>query len=335
MDRVDTGLEAGKRNAAGRRAASEPTPERVGIVANANSGLGSGRRKVQRLVAALAAQGFEPEVAWTLDERSQLVSQCHVTSGWRCLIAVGGDGTLAALINERPDVPLAVLPAGTENLFARHFCFPRSPEALAETVGLGRIARLDLGEADGRRFSLMAGFGFDAEVVTRHHQARIGRSGSIKPTHRAAYVGPVLQASLEYRFPTVTVRTLDPLGETLVGTTAFVFNLPRYALGLPFAPHARGDDGWLDLVVFRDPGPWRALRYLWLVLRGLHLRQSGVYHRRVRRLEIEVSGTVPVQLDGDPAGWVEPQRPWELGIHPGAVELMVPANPLTALQLKP
>ena len=50
------------------------------------------------------------------------------------------------------------------------------------------------------------------------------------------------------------MQILDPdATETLEGTTVFIFNLPRYALGLPFAPHASQDDGLLDLVVFRKP----------------------------------------------------------------------------------
>lgn len=333
MDRAECG--AGVEARAAAPAASAPSRTRVGIVANANSGLGAGRRKVERLVAALTARGYRPEVAWTRDEQAELIAQCRLETGWRCLVAAGGDGTVADLVNARPGVPLAVLPAGTENLFARHFHFSGRPEALAATIDHGRSIRLDLGEAGGRRFSLMAGFGFDADVVTRHHRARLAATGSARPTHRAAYVGPVLQASFEYRFPAVTVRTLDPPGEPLVGTTAFLFNLPRYALGLPFAPQARGDDGWLDLVVFRDPGPLSALRYLWLVLRGLHLRRSGVYHRRVRRVVVETTEAVPVQLDGDPAGEVEPGHPWEVVVHPAAIELLVPGGGRAAPESTP
>ncbi len=46
---------------------------------------------------------------------------------------------------------------------------------------------------------------------------------------------------------------------------------PGTPLGLPFVPVAREDDGWLDLVVFREPGPFQALYYLWKVLCGIHL----------------------------------------------------------------
>jgi diacylglycerol kinase family enzyme len=149
----------------------------------------------------------------------------------------------------------------------------------------------------------------------------------MRPTSRTAYVEPVLRASLGYTFPTLRLCVDD--GEELVGTTAFVFNLPRYALGLPFAPSARGDDGLLDLIVFRDAGPFRALHYLWMVLRGLHLQRDGVFHRRVSRVCVTSCETVPVQLDGDPGGVIEADglsKPWSVDVLPAAVQVMVPAS---------
>ncbi len=304
----------------------------VGIVANANSGRGRGRERVERLVRELSQRGLDASVAWTPDERATLVEQSRGDETCRCLVAVGGDGTLAALINERPDRPVTVLPAGTENLFARHFGMKASPRDVAETVASGRVAGIDLGLVSGRRFSLMAGIGFDADVVTRHHAARIGRAGAMRPTHRAAYVEPVLRASLGYKFPSLTIQVEGPDGEeTLTGTTAFVFNLPRYALGLPIAPTALGDDGLLDLVVFRDPGPLRALRYLWMVFRGIHLQREGVWHRKVSHVSVTADQAVPVQLDGDPGGVVLASEggqgaPWTASVLPSAVGVVVPAR---------
>jgi diacylglycerol kinase family enzyme len=152
----------------------------------------------------------------------------------------------------------------------------------------------------------MAGFGFDADVVSRHHGARTA-TGAVRPTHRGAYVEPILRSSFTYGFPSIAVRIEDPgAEETLIGTTVFAFNLPRYALNLPFAPAARQDDGLLDLIVFREPGPFHALYYLWRVVLGTHLKLAGVYHRRVRRISLSSRGTVPVQIDGDPGGRLLP-----------------------------
>jgi diacylglycerol kinase (ATP) len=301
----------------------------VGIAANAGSGRGSGRRQVQRLVEELGREGLEARVAWTQEERSTLVADASADARCRCLVAAGGDGTVAALVNERPRVPITVLPAGTENLFARHFGLTRDPARLAAIIAEGRVARIDLGDTGSRRFALMAGIGFDADVVTRHHLARIGRAGVPRPTHRGAYVESVLRSSFEYRFPPLTLTIDDPgAEEVLVGATVFLFNLPRYALGLPFAPSARGDDGWLDLVVFRDAGPFQALRYLWMVVRGIHLDRPGIHHRRVRRVVISSAESVPVQLDGDPGGYVAsgaaPHGSWTIEVLPRAIDVLVP-----------
>ena len=57
--------------------------------------------------------------------------------------------------------------------------------------------------------------------------------------------------------------------------------------------------------IFQKAGPLQALHYLWLVVRGLHLNSPGVEHRRVRRVVVESAEPVPVQLDGDPGGYVE------------------------------
>jgi diacylglycerol kinase family enzyme len=166
-----------------------------------------------------------------------------------------------------------------------------------------------------------------------------------------AYVEHVLRASFSYRFPTISVHIGDAgAQEVLRGTTVFFFNLPRYALGLPFVPIAREDDGWLDLVVFREPGPFQAFYYLCKVCLGVHLNDPGVYHRRVRKAVVTARTAIPVQLDGDPGGFVMPENAaqdaggpsmlvdectsghaphpagWAIEILPSALNMLVPAR---------
>jgi diacylglycerol kinase (ATP) len=222
---------------------------------------------------------------------------------------VGGDGTVSALLNERPRVPVSVFPAGTENLVAQQFGLRKSADALAKTIVETHPRHVDVGSALGRRFLLMVGFGFDGDIVTRHHNGRLSSTGLIRPTSRLAYVGPVLRSSFSYKFPPITVKIEnDGVPETLTGSTVFLFNAPRYALGLPFVPTAQDDDGWLDLLVFRNPGAIRALYYLWRVFWGTHLEMPSVFHRRVKSATVttESAATIPIQIDGDPGGFLVP-----------------------------
>ena len=144
----------------------------VGIVANQNSGIGRGRQRVAKLSLALSQAGLCPQVAWTTEDRTKLVQRAEHDPDCRCLVAVGGDGTVSALLNERPKVPVSVFPAGTENLVAQQFGLRRDAGSLARLISQGQPRRVDVGLAGGRQFLLMVGFGFDGDVVSRHHLAR-------------------------------------------------------------------------------------------------------------------------------------------------------------------
>ena len=95
---------------------------------------------------------------------------------------------------------------------------------------------------------------------------------------------------------------------------------------------ARDDDGWLDVLVFRKPGPFQALYYLWKVFLGTHLGDSSVCHRRARHVVVSSQDFIPVQIDGDPGGILTPatkadvEAGWTITVIPAAVEIVAPAN---------
>src|SRR5947209_2812329 len=102
---------------------------RIAIAANPYGGAPSHRRPAEALAAALARRGLEPHVFWERRKRRAALADPDLGRSWRCAVAVGGDGTVADVINEMPPgLPLAVLPAGNENLFARALGSPADPE---------------------------------------------------------------------------------------------------------------------------------------------------------------------------------------------------------------
>ena len=119
--------------------APSPTPW-VGLVGNRAAGRGKAGRKVDQLASALEDRGLAFRPVWTLDERRILIQQANTDPACQALVAAGGDGTVAAVIQEQPRVPLAVLPAGTENLFAQHAGLGRNPETIAEAIASPQYA---------------------------------------------------------------------------------------------------------------------------------------------------------------------------------------------------
>src|SRR5438105_6148139 len=138
----------------------------VPILANPRAGSGKSHRIVRELVHELQARHLEPTLCWRREELNDLVASKdhrHI----RCIVSAGGDGTLLEVLNRAPGFPVAILPLGNENLVARFCGTERSAQKVADIVLKGRLRTTDLARANGRLFSLMAGVGFDAEVVRR------------------------------------------------------------------------------------------------------------------------------------------------------------------------
>ena len=290
------------------------------VAANPYRGAARPRARVDALVAALEATGAAVQVVWDAAERAALLADPGVMADVRCVVAAGGDGTVAAVINElTSDVPLAVLPTGNENLFARALGFDVAPARLARAIGVGTRQRLDLGRArtstGTRRFGLMLSAGFDADVIHRIAGLRAG-GGTPRQVHRGHYVRPVGAAFWGYPHVPLSV-TAD--GATVSGVYCMIGNLPDYALALRLCPGARADDGLLDWLAFERGGRTALARYAWAVVRRRHARLSHVRVGRARRLTLTSPTPVPVQLDGEAAGFT----PVEVEVVPAALMVVV------------
>lgn len=269
----------------------------VAVVANPYSGSGPNRKLVDRLQAALGAHGLPSRALWDPAEHTAVLNDPDRQHTCRCVVAAGGDGTVGGVINETTAIPLAVLPMGNENLFAKKFGF-KKPEPLAEAIARGRTRTIDLGAANERRFAVVASVGIDADTVERVQRWRV-RSDHLKRVTRLSYARPIMSAALGYGYPPVE---LIADGRTVRGTHAMVFNFNRYAMGLSFTPDAECDDGKLHWVVFEKPGLAMFTTYLasvWLGSR--HLKRKDVHVGTADKIELRCDTEAPVQVDGDPS----------------------------------
>lgn len=271
----------------------------VAIAANPYSGHGPTQKRVAELAAVLEQHGLEPKIIWDRDERAELLRRPDLAATCRCVVAAGGDGTVADVINEMAAaLPLATLPSGNENLFARQFGFTRNAKELARAIAAGNTRRIDLARVGGRLFSLMLSVGFDAAVV---HRVVAWRSNGerLRRVNRVSYAKPIVSVLRSYGYGRVE---LEADGVRVSGTHAFVFNLPQYGFRLPFAPDARGDDGLLDWLVFERPGFVSMLSYFLSLVRTKHLARPDVHHGQARRVRITAPEPMPVQMDGEAGG---------------------------------
>ena len=290
----------------------------VVIVANPYSGARENRQRVRQLIAALKERGIESRTIWDSAERAAFLDDPKSHSSCRCVVAAGGDGTVANVVNHRPKAPTVILPLGTENNFAKYFGFTEDMSALAGIIAEGHVRTVDLGRAGDRFFTLMVSVGIDADIVHRVARWR-AKATALKRVTYWSYAMPILASLRHYPF---TQIELDADGVMASGVQVFVFNTARYSLGLPILPHAKCDDGWLDWIVLKRPGVPSLLSYFWAICHTRHLNRPDVRFGRARRLRITARARVPVQTDGDPAGWT----PMDVEVIPQAFTVLTPAD---------
>ncbi|MCQ8780950.1 diacylglycerol/lipid kinase family protein [Mangrovibrevibacter kandeliae] len=105
-----------------------------------------------------------------------------------CLLVGGGDGTVsfAASLTAGTPIALAILPAGTMNLFARSLQIPMDLRRAVAALAGGRLARVDHATANGAPFVHQLAVGLHARMVRFRERFHYGtRLGKILATTRA------------------------------------------------------------------------------------------------------------------------------------------------------
>lgn len=270
------------------------------ILANPYSGSGANRRLVDRLAEQLAGRGLDATPVWDLNERRSVLANPMLDHEASCIISAGGDGSLAAVVNELyhagnlDKATLATLPLGNENLVATELRFDRGIDELVEAVARGRTRRIDVARVGDQLMLLCCTAGFDAEVVHRLDNWR-RQADRLKRVSRINYVPRTLGTLRDYRYPPINVEVN---GDTFTGAHVYVFNFALYGAKIPLAFDTAPDDGLIDYLVLRNPGRLPHVSYMLSMLRRKHLLRGDVVHGRTDRLR--VTGDVPLQLDGDP-----------------------------------
>lgn len=158
------------------------------VLCNPASGRQGSRARAQEIVRGLAQRGVPVELRDTDPARRVLADAGP--ERFRALVVVGGDGSFHAAANELGsldapgslELPLAFVGAGTINVLSRELGLPAAAEDVVRLVLAGKVVRLPLLEANGRRFVLFAEAGWLAGVVVRVNRWRrsAGRHGKLE-----------------------------------------------------------------------------------------------------------------------------------------------------------
>lgn len=238
------------------------------------------------------------------------------------VVVVGGDGMVSLAVNAIAGggIPLGIVPAGSGNDLARGLGLPLHDPAAATAVLLEALTRppraIDAGRVihpDGTHtwFAGVLSAGFDAIVNERANRMRWPRGRS--RYNLALLLELAVLKPIRYR---IALDGEEIESEALLVAAA---NNTSFGGGMLITPHARLDDGLLDVFLVQPMSRLAFLRLFPRVFAGTHVSDPRVSIRRARRIRIEADGIV-AYADGERSSAL----PVEIEVVPGALHVLAP-----------
>ena len=291
---------------------------KVAVVAHAGKTIGGGLDELRR---TLAERGVA-DPRWSEVPKSRYAPkrvEKALAEGAELVFVWGGDGMVQRSVDALAGsgAVLAIIPAGTANLFASSLGIPQDIGE-AVTIGLeGRDRKLDVGRLNGERFAVMAGTGLDAHMIEDADGGLKDRFG------RLAYVWTASKRIREEPFK----ARIDVNGELwykgkasciLLGNVGSLFG------GVEAFDDARPDDGLLEVGVTSADGLGQWARTLARTAVGSTSKSPFVQSTKATKIRIALDRKVEYELDGGARGRAKVLK---AKIEPDAITVRVPELP--------
>src|SRR5213082_2436133 len=289
---------------------------RIQLILN---GKAAGNDALKTAVARQRAIGHTIEVRVT-SEKGDARRFVAETGEVNLVIAAGGDGTLNEVVHGLMQLPmvarpvLGVVPLGTANDFATGCGIPHDPEKALALCMEGEAVPIDVGKANEHWFLNVASVGFGAEVTATTSPELKRLLGP------AAYtvMGTILAMNVHQYHGRLILPDRKIIGS---GPVAIVGNGRQTGGGFQVAPHARIDDGLLDVLVVRHI-PASALLTAARELQQLSPEGEYISYWQTPWAEVHSEETIPVNLYGEPVRFSSVRYE----AVPKAIHLIVPSD---------
>lgn len=242
--------------------------------------------------------------------------------GSRRIVVAGGDGSMHAVVaalhrrNELASTPVALVPMGTGNDFARGAGIPLDVEEAARLAVDGQPRKVDLlvncvGEVVVN--AVHVGIGAEAGRAASRWKKAIGKVGYAVGAVIAGFRTSGLRLHVEADGE-VVADFARPIIQVAIG------NGPQVGGGTELTPGAVLDDGKADLVISFATSAWARAGYTLHLMRGTHRERDDVMSLRAARIRISGQDFF-CNADGEVYG-PEIDHSWH--VEPGALQMVTP-----------
>jgi diacylglycerol kinase (ATP) len=289
--------------------------KKIAVIAHAGKTIGGGLGELRE---TLSNAGVVDPI-WSEVPKSRLARKRVRTAlkdGAELVFVWGGDGMVQRCVDALAGsgVPLAIVPAGTANLFASSVEIPQDI-AQAVDIGLhGSDRELDVGKVNGERFAVMAGAGLDAKMI------RDADGGLKDRVGRLAYIWT---ASKHLRSDPFNAR-IEVNGELWYKGKAsciLLGNVGSLFAGVEVFDNAHPDDGMLEIGVTNAEGIGQWARTIARTAIGTTSKSPFVQATKAKKVDVRLSRKVRYELDGGPRTTVKRLK---AEVEPKALRVRVP-----------
>jgi diacylglycerol kinase family enzyme len=276
-----------------------------------------------RMRQTLEAEGHTLTIETVESEKvATALDKAAKAHGVDVVLVGGGDGTISAaaarLMGSKK--ALAVLPAGTMNLFARGLGIPQNIDGAVQAFATGEVIAVDMASANGRPFVHQFSIGMHAKMVQLREKMDFGsRLGKMHASARAAWA--------TINNPPVMGVTLT-IGEAEIVTRASGIGVTNNLFGenhLPYADDPAG--GVLGIYVTMTRQRGELLHHFFNMARGRWRDNQHVEIHQTDKAILEIASSnkrLRAVLDGELVE-LKPETVFE--IHPKALRVLVPSAP--------
>lgn len=292
--------------------------KKVAVITHAGKTIGGG---LEELRVTLSRAGITDPI-WSEVPKSRFAPervQRALDEGAELVFVWGGDGMVQRSIDKLAGsgITLAIIPAGTANLFASSLDIPSDIEEAVQ-IGLnGRDRTLDVGKINGERFAVMAGAGLDAHMIEDADAGLKDRFG------RLAYIWTASKSLRKEPFK-ARIEVNGELWYKGKASCILLGNVGSLFGGIEAFENARPDDGLLEVGVTNAEGLGQWARTLARTAIGTTGKSPFVQVTKAKKIRVEFDRKVAYELDG---GARKPTKVLKVKIEPGAITVRVPERP--------
>jgi diacylglycerol kinase (ATP) len=290
--------------------------KKIRFIINPKSGT-KNKEKIEKLIHQYIDKSkFDYKILYTKEpHHATILSKQAADLGYDMVIAIGGDGTInevgKGLINS--DTAMGIIPTGSGNGLARNLNIPIDPLKNIDLINKSQTTFIDTCQINNDVFLGIAGIGFDAHIALKFANSKTRGLWS--------YIYLVFKEYHKYKPQTYELIIDDKkiIKDALLISFA---KSSQYGNNIKIAPKAKLNDGYLQVVILKNP-PFYKISSILFRLKNGSIDKSKYYEVFSCKKVVIKQNNLIAHIDGEPAYF---ENGINIKVNPNSLKILISSD---------